>query len=91
MDDTICRIVSIHSLRVPTKKTYGAERLRDTHCSVRLVILAVSIHQRFQVIARGCALFASNRFSQKTIVRIALSPVSNGDGWRVRRYTQDAG
>ena len=43
--------------------THRAEGLRDTHRSVRLVILAVSIHQRLQVIALGRALFVCNRVS----------------------------
>jgi hypothetical protein len=58
--------------------THRAEGLRDAHRGVRLVIIAVSIHQRFQVIALGCTLFACNRFSQKAIVRLALSPVKTG-------------
>ena len=90
MDDTIFRIVSIRRHSGFQLVTYSAEGLRNTHCGVSLVILTVSIYQRFQVIALGCALLVCNRFSQKTIVGITLSPVRSGGVWRVRKYTQDA-
>jgi len=67
MDDTICRTVNI---RVPglLLMTHRAEGLRDTHCGIRLVIISLSIHQSFQVIALGCVLFARDRISQQAVV-----------------------
>jgi hypothetical protein len=65
IDETICRIVGI-CLTGFLSITHHAEGLCDTHPHVGLVIVTISIHQRFQVIALGCtSLFVSTSCNRR--------------------------